>query len=529
MTYWDAIIIGTGPTGVSVAKPLIDNGFNVLFVDAGETSVTLPNPERPSLSDLRQGASRHWAHLLRNDLSALRDVGFSSPKSRTAAPKEFTGGFASAGDFETRSFSLTGAYALGGLTNIWGGVAPFYDDTDLAKFPIGLADLKESYVAIAEMVGLSGPQDAPARDWGTKMGPSLPLSRNASLLLRRDSTAAGGNADMRLAQPVLAVRTEDGDGRRACQLDKACMWGCKVGAVYNSSATLETYRALKNVTILTGEKVISTGPHGSGTETIAENTRTGKITKLFARTAVVAAGPAASVKIAYRSLHRINKPGRFFSCPAYSFALAVPKHLGASLETEGFGGAQLAVSIPLGSQGNEMNAFGLIYDADSMSASDLARHMFLTRPGAVSVLGNLLPALMVGLVYLPGEFSENTITYKSANVNERGTLLIEGRTGIDCVREIKQSAATLRKKLRQLGAWILPGSVKHYAPGAEVHYAGGLAMGDLTDSFGRVKGLSGVVVADASTFPDLPAKNHTFTAMANAHRIGTQLSNTLSN
>jgi choline dehydrogenase-like flavoprotein len=36
---------------------------------------------------------------------------------------------------------------------------------------------------------------------------------------------------------------------------------------------------------------------------------------------------------------------------------------------------------------------------------------------------------------------------------------------------------------------------------------------------GAVAGLEGVYVVDASVLPSLPAKAHTFTVMANAHRI----------
>ncbi len=60
--------------------------------------------------------------------------------------------------------------------------------------------------------------------------------------------------------------------------------------------------------------------------------------------------------------------------------------------------------------------------------------------------------------------------------------------------------------------------------GASVHYAGTLPMlaegGDLTtDRAGRCRPFENLIVADGSTFPALPAKNLTFTLMANASRI----------
>jgi choline dehydrogenase-like flavoprotein len=60
--------------------------------------------------------------------------------------------------------------------------------------------------------------------------------------------------------------------------------------------------------------------------------------------------------------------------------------------------------------------------------------------------------------------------------------------------------------------------------GASVHYAGLTPMnddgGDLTTTrAGRLRPFENLIVADGATFPALPAKNLTFTLMANATRI----------
>ena len=44
-----------------------------------------------------------------------------------------------------------------------------------------------------------------------------------------------------------------------------------------------------------------------------------------------------------------------------------------------------------------------------------------------------------------------------------------------------------------------------------------------TDVFGRVQGWKRIHVVDASVFPSIPATTITLTAMANAHRIGSEL------
>jgi choline dehydrogenase-like flavoprotein len=60
--------------------------------------------------------------------------------------------------------------------------------------------------------------------------------------------------------------------------------------------------------------------------------------------------------------------------------------------------------------------------------------------------------------------------------------------------------------------------------GSSGRYVGTLPMSDAAaehtcDSYGRVRGFTNLVIADGASFPGLPAKNHTFTLMANAARI----------
>jgi choline dehydrogenase-like flavoprotein len=82
----------------------------------------------------------------------------------------------------------------------------------------------------------------------------------------------------------------------------------------------------------------------------------------------------------------------------------------------------------------------------------------------------------------------------------------------------------LRRMLLRLGCVAPPPMTRWRPMGASVHYAGTLPMsrdgGALScDASGRLRGLRGVWIADGASFPTLPAKNLTFTLMANATRI----------
>ena len=81
-----------------------------------------------------------------------------------------------------------------------------------------------------------------------------------------------------------------------------------------------------------------------------------------------------------------------------------------------------------------------------------------------------------------------------------------------------------RKALRKLGCMVATGTVRVRAKGASVHYAGTLPMSNerkrfATSKYGESHDFENLYIVDGSTFPFLPAKNITFTLMANAARI----------
>jgi choline dehydrogenase-like flavoprotein len=89
---------------------------------------------------------------------------------------------------------------------------------------------------------------------------------------------------------------------------------------------------------------------------------------------------------------------------------------------------------------------------------------------------------------------------------------------------IRSTVKRLRRILRRLGCMVAPGTVHVRPMGASVHYAGTLPMSE-TPSPRTVSpdcqshDFENLYVVDGSTFPFLPAKNITFTLMANAARV----------
>ncbi len=514
----EVIVIGTGPAGVSAAWPLLDAGCSVTIVDAGATIPPAPVPSRPPMSALRRSPTPQWDHLLRQDRSALVSRDGVSPKLRTAAPLGFGDGWAAANGIETRGFRAIGALAPGGLSTVWGAAAIAYTDADLREWPLRAADLAPSYRAVAARIGISGSHDDPlAIHHGADLPlqPPLPLGQIARHLLESWQRSRHPRPEVTLGRARNAVLTRDLAGRSACCLDNACMWGCAHGAIYASHQELPAL-ARAGARIQTDFIVEALRPGDGGAWRVQGRDSEGRSLTLQADAVVLAAGALPSTRLALDAIGRIDSPQPLLNTPACAFALLLPGLLGTALPEKQFGLAQLAFRVA-GNRGTDFEGYGTLFAADGVSAADLVEAMPLTRPGAAALTRLLMPALMIGLHYLPSDFSASSVVLRRDGAG-RTRLVVSGGTRPEADPCHRAALRALARAVRPT-AWLLPGSRRNYEPGAEVHIGGTLPLGGPVTPEGELSGAPGIYLADAATFPRIPAKHHTFTIMANADRI----------
>jgi hypothetical protein len=228
----------------------------------------------------------------------------------------------------------------------------------------------------------------------------------------------------------------------------------------------------------------------------------------------MACGTLATNAIVLKTIKKFNEIIPFYNNPAFSGALMAPRFLGKALPKKGFGGAQLAFSLNISNKPGDY-IYGLLYDACSLPAPDIMMHMPLTRRGSMELTNLLLPSLMVMLLYFPGKYSKNHI-----KVLPSGEVHVQGNITNDFNVLYERMIKEIRARFLRIGFFLLPKSSKIYAPGADSHYAGGLASAGLVSHDGGVIGEHNLYVVDGSALSILPAKSHTFTIMANADRIG---------
>lgn len=522
---FDAIIIGSGPAGVSAAFPLVEAGLKVLMVDGGRESDLAP-PAGQFLHE-RFASEQQWKWMVGRDFYALQNIAAVSPKLRVPTHRYVFDRFLASNKIETNGFFAVGSLAQGGLSNSWGCGVARLSARELSSFPFPTAELDNSYAAVASRIGISGGIDDDLSDYfalDAWSSPPIAMDRLHEYLHRRYESRRDRlrTLGFSLGRSRVAALSRDSGERRACDLSGNCLWGCSRKALYSAAFDLPALRKYGNFSYRGGFMVEAVSPVANGGASI--HGRHGTHSEIISgRSVLLAAGTLATTRLAMNLLD-IRAPVAMQSCPTAAFLLWMPRMLGLP-RSASFGLGQLSFSLKLD---DEHSGFGSTFSTTGIPVTEFLHHLPMSRRNGIDLLKHLLSSCVVGNFFLPGHLSES-----STSLEANGSLRITGGYS-ERVEPLMSVARTrLSSAFRKLGAWVLPGSFSVGIPGSDVHYACTLPMranpkvGE-TDGAGRLTGTEGIYVVDGACLPSLSEKSHTLTLMANADRIARGLAERLS-
>ncbi len=528
----DVIIVGGGAAGVSAAWPVVDAGLRVVMLDQGNRASPPPRPEE-TFSAIRRGDGDQWRYFVGEDFSAFRGAADETPKLKVPGNRPVLEGFEAAYNISADGLKPTGSLARGGMTRIWGAGAYGFDDGDLTGFPIDRGDLLPSYRAVAERMGISGADDddlSPFIGDDFPLQPPLPLHDTAAGLLSRygeRKTRATGRGIV-LGRARNAVLSEPLAGRAACTLDNMCLWGCDKDSIYSAEMEIPHLERHENF-IYSGGAFVSGIIRDDGVYRVSTRDRNrpedvAAAGNFSAPVVILAAGTIGSTCLALSHLGIYGKDIPLICHPSFAMAFVWPGRIGAQAADKGFALGQLAYAVR-DDAGSDDYAFGVIFAAEGLLASDLALHMPLTRPGAIGLTRYMMPAMLVANGYVSGTHGDCSLRLEKHGEGDR--LLMRGGYKDTFVPKMNDVTMRLSKFFRSLGIYLLPGSAKPGRLGSDGHFAGTLPMTRAmtadaigTTVRGEVIGAPNLFVADGAALPGLPPKHPTFTIMANAERTG---------
>jgi choline dehydrogenase-like flavoprotein len=516
------VVIGSGPAGVAATHALVAAGHHVTVLDAGDTI----EPGGMGVFDtLARTEPDRW---LAEQTQAVRDafpVSIKHVPLKPAYGSLFPYALADPDLPIAREHADSlPSLAYGGLSNSWGASMLPFRQSDIADWPVTLAELAPHYEAVLRFVPLAAERDELSRIFPLYSDAPGALQRgsHAQMLLSRlrRHAATLNAAGFSFGASRLAVVTSPEHPQR-CRNSGMCLHGCPYRSIYNASHTLDTLVREGRVDYRDGVYVDRlTEADESVTIHFHKRARPREAGSLAATRVFVGCGSISSTRLMLESMgyprfHRRLHDSQYFVIPMLSTRASR-----ASVATQGNTLAQLYIEIE-DERLSEHTVHLQLYGYNDLVLSALATRL----PAGASSLERWLQPLLGRLVVIQGYLHSADSPGLSIERVADGVRII-GDTAETGATRVRRIIRRLARAGYYLGMFPMFGFAQVGAPGKGNHLGGSLPMrrepGELeTDTLGRPRGWRRVHVIDASVFPSVPATTVTLSVMANAHRIAT--------
>ena len=309
MHKFDLIIIGSGLSGLHAAYPAVKEGLEVLMLDVGYDEHAMLEQDKPlSFEGHRRTDPLQYQIFLGEDLSGMGDPtkGNGHAASMTRGRREYISRNASAlAPLVARNAEILQSFATGGLSEAWGAVCGFFDEDEFHSAGLPLQATQGNYEKIIEKIGASGPKS----DLYSLQPPARLDTVSAKLLERYGMRKAKlDGLDFEMRQPVLALLTQDKEGRLGTSYRNMDFWDNVGRSVYRGHYSLEELLTEKNFSYRSLIKVDKVLQEDGLALARGKDINTGKELEFRAKALVLAAGAVNSTRIALRSRNMFDVP-----------------------------------------------------------------------------------------------------------------------------------------------------------------------------------------------------------------------------
>jgi choline dehydrogenase-like flavoprotein len=527
------VIVGSGASAVHFALSALEKGREVLMLDVGRER---PAPVMPqaTLTQLKDALSDPVRYFLGDTFEAVLYPASNVEYYGFPPSKNYV--FSGVPQFQWRAegFRPLASFAQGGLAEAWTGGAYPFNDAELADFPFAYADIAPYYDLIASRIGISGDADDLVRFMPAHqhLMPPLELDEHSRVLLNsyeRRRAHLNGRLHSYMGRSRIATISRDKNGRRACGYLGRCLWGCPSQSLYTPSMTLDECRRFPQFRYVTGvyAKYFKVDRRRRITAVVTEALSTGAIGEVPVETLVLAAGTLSSCTIflesVYRATGEIVTLGGLMDNQQILMPFVNLGMLRRRYNPDTYQYHQLGLGIEGASPQEYVH--GQITTLKTAQIHPLIQQMPLDLKTSLSIFRNVHAALGLVNVNLHDVRRDGNCVVLEPRSHDGSTMLrIHYEVGSEQVERMRVAMRRVRRVLWKLNCVVPPG-MSHVRPiGASVHYAGLLPMSEkpapwTTSKYGQSHDFENLFFVDGTTFPFLPAKNLTFTLMANAARI----------
>lgn len=528
----DLLVVGSGASGVHFTLTALQRGHRVTMLDVGHPRPEIPAPDT-AFPDLPEALDDPAAWFLGPDGEQVVYPGDASSYYGHPPSKAYV--FQTVPNVPTRSEAMVPlfTFARGGFAEAWtAGCYPF-SPADLAGMPVTSDDLRPHYQEVARRIGIGGVEDdlAPFLPFEAEYLPPLPLDPHSAHLVAgyaRRRAVLHRQHRFFLGRSRVATLTTDRDGRQACSQLGRCLWGCPSRSIYTPSQTLEQCDTFPGFRYHPGLLVRRFDYDGDGRigRVLAQPVDGGPPSSFTGDAVILAAGALGSSRIVLESMaHRTGTAPRLpglMDNRQIHMPFLTPGMLGTAPMLAAYQFHHLAFAVARDPETDHVH--GQITTLKAASVHPILAGIPGDLRSALRLFQGVRSSLGIANVNLHD--TRRSTSYLTLDPTGDGAPCLVVHYDPDPGEPARMAAATrdVRRALRRMGSWVLPGLVRVLPMGASVHYAGTLPMTAeptplAVDPSCRSWDFPNLHVVDGAVLPRLPAKNLTFTLMANAVRV----------
>ena len=527
------VVVGSGACGVHFALTALERGWRVVLLDVGNER---PAPVLPhaTFDQLKSELPDPLTWFLGEAGEAI--VYPATKPSYYGHPPSKTYVFKTPSAFRSQARRMTPvfSFARGGLAEAWTAGSYEFGESDLAGFPVSRAELLPWYQVVARRIGIGASRDDLEQfiPFEAPYLESLPVDAHSGRLLQ--AYAARRKQVQRdfsfyLGRSRVATLSRAYGGREGCGQLGRCLWGCPRDAIYRPAVTLNDCLNHPNFRYLPGMLVTHFEYEVSGqiTEIVARRLHDGGTERISGDRYALAAGALLSSKVVLDSIHqrtgRVESLGglmdnRQVHLPFLNFGM-----IGQDAPTGSYQFHHLAFGVVRPDP--RAYVHGQITTLKAASVHPIASGMPADFRTALALLRGLRAGLGIANINLHDtRREESRLTIRPGTDGQLSELIIEYADDPAEAAHAKSSVDLVTRSLKALGCLVPPGMTRVLPKGTSVHYTGTIPMTREEAPFtttpdGVSRDFPNLLLADGVTFPFLPAKNLTYTLMANAARI----------
>ncbi len=514
MDSFDIAVVGSGPGAAFAAYGA--RGRRILMLDVGFDA-----PRAPELSmnlyDLRRQSDDLFAPLIGEQFESLYNLAHRPISLKLKSPRMsyIVRDWLRLSPVASRSFEGVISLAKGGLANGWGAGVYRFTDRDLAGFPVGAEELRPFYDELTGHVGVSGSNDdlEPYFDHDEGLQPPLKLAPFFEEMMAgyRRKGAGFREAGVTLGRPRLAVLTLPHRGREPYGYRNLEFFQPHDPAIYTPAYTVDEMIRAGEIEYRGGRLVLRYREREDGVEVVARNLETGVEETVLARKLLLGAGALNTARIVLESAGDYQTRLPVLDNPMECLPLFRLRRIGEALPVHDTSLAQLNLVADVGGELLQ----GTLYGTTGPLRSDVLGSLPLSFRANMAWTKYLAPAMGLLMLFHPGVESAGSYL----------RLRPSGELEVEFAETPRNAVARLIPLFRKIGYLSHAALVQRPGMGAGLHFSGTLPMRAVpgryeTDRDCRLAGSLRVFVVDGGCFSRLPAKNLTFTIMANALRVG---------